>query len=102
LILFPAIETRIFQREGAKARRREDAKESAVDGLGLGRLVVIHVVIGEVSANRRAVAPSRGKIDSTAGHRLIFRREDAKAWGMVADHPKDGCSRDDRITQETR
>jgi hypothetical protein len=48
--LFPAIETRIFQ--------REDAKESAVDGLGLGRLVVIHVVIGELSANLRAFAPS--------------------------------------------
>jgi hypothetical protein len=33
--------------------------------------VVIPVVIGELSANRRAVAPSRGKIDSTAGHTVI-------------------------------
>jgi hypothetical protein len=48
LTLFLAIETRIFQREGAK--------ESAGDGLSLGRLVVIHVVIGEMSANLRAFA----------------------------------------------
>jgi hypothetical protein len=46
-------------------RRREDAKESAVDGLGLGRLVVIHVVIGELSANLRAFAPLRLRVEKS-------------------------------------
>jgi hypothetical protein len=37
-------------------RRREDAKGTAVDGLGLGKLVVIRLVIGELSATLRAFA----------------------------------------------